>query len=41
MTNLDDFEKDVLYIKAFKYYGKDKFPIVKRGTLALKEKHCV
>jgi hypothetical protein len=38
VTNVDDFEKDVLYRTVFEYYDKGEFPTVKKATFALWEK---
>lgn len=38
VTNLDDFQKDVLHRTVFRYHDKGKFLTAKKVTSALREK---
>jgi hypothetical protein len=38
VTNLNDFEKDILYRTVFEYCSKGEFLTVKKATFALREK---
>jgi hypothetical protein len=38
VSNLDDFQKDVLHRTVLKYYDKGKFSTAKNVTFALREK---